>query len=102
LYLSCSAIDIIVHTPAVVINNIFLVLFLTIVADFFILRIFIISAVVLFKYIRILCKHKHQVLEILELYDHQRAIEVEMLLWRRDNLKPGLWARFFNKNGLLK
>lgn len=66
LYLSTSAIDTIVHTPADVINNIFLVLFLTIVADFFILRILIISVIVLFKYIKILCKHKHRVVEILE------------------------------------
>jgi hypothetical protein len=80
----------------------FLVLFLTIVADFFILRIFIIFLVTLFRYIKILTKHKHRVVEILELYDHQRAMEVEMLLWRRDHLQPGLWARFFNKNGLLK
>lgn len=29
-------------------------------------------------------------------------MEVEMLLWRRDHYSPGLWARFFNKNGLLK
>lgn len=70
LYLSSSAIDNIVNTPNTVINNIFLVLFLTIVADFFILRIFIIFLVTLFKYIKILTKYKHRVVEILELYDH--------------------------------